>query len=167
MISTPDEWDDYRFDLEGFLILKNAVQPELIAEINEKVDEWLALSDAGEEWLGNVHVVKNESTNSHSVSFRNVIEGGSCFEALIDNPNWIEFVKRYVDNHGLHIWMNFLPIIRRGSHVRLHAGGHNKMYRTSFEYHDNKFFCGNLNILLALNDIGPGGWWDTGRSRIP
>lgn len=164
MIPTPDKWDDYCFDLEGFLILENAVSPKLIAEINEKVDEWLVLSDAGEEWLGNVHAVRNESDNSHSVSFKNVIEGGSCFEALIDNPNWIEFVKRYVDNHGLHIWMNFLPIIHQGNHVRLHAGGHNKMYRTSFWYHDDKFYCGNLNILLALNDIGPG---DGGTLVVP
>ena len=164
MIPVPDEWDDYRFDLEGFLILKNVVSPDLIAEINEKVDEWLALSDAGEEWLGNVHVVKNENTSSHNVSFRNVIEGGACFEALIDNSNWIEFVKRYVDNHGLHIWMNFLSIIRQGNHVRLRSGGHNKMYRTSFEYHNNNFFCGNLNIFLALNDIGPG---DGGTLVVP
>ena len=152
----PDKWDDYRFDLEGFLILENAVQPELIGEINQTIENWLALSDAGEEWLGNVHAVRNENSASHSVSFRNAIEGGACFEALIDNPNWIEYVKRYVDNHGLHIWMNFLPIIRKGHHVRLHSGGHNKMYRTSFQYHDDNFFCGNLNILLAVNDIGPG-----------
>ncbi len=156
MTPMPDKWDDYCFDLAGFLILENVVPLERIAEINEKVDEWLALSDAGKEWIGNVHARRSKNTDSCNVNFRNVIEGGSCFEALIDNPNWIEFVKRYVDNHGLHIWMNFLPIIRQGNHARLRSGGHNKRYRTSFIYHDNNFFCGNLNIFLALNDIGPG-----------
>lgn len=32
----PTDWDDYRFDLEGYLILKNAVDPETIKDINLK-----------------------------------------------------------------------------------------------------------------------------------
>jgi len=29
--------------------------------------------------------------------------------------------------------------------------------RTQFRYHDGEFSCGQLNILIALTDIGPGG----------
>ena len=54
----PTDWDDYRFDLEGYLILKNAVDPETIKDINLKTDEWEALSKAGEEWADNVHLVR-------------------------------------------------------------------------------------------------------------
>ncbi len=39
----PAAWDDYRFDFEGYLVLKNVVSSELIAEINETVDHWVTL----------------------------------------------------------------------------------------------------------------------------
>ena len=42
--------------------------------------------------------------------------------------------------------------------------GHNKSYRTSFRYHNDNFYCGNFNVLLALNDIGPG---DGGTMIVP
>ena len=38
------------------------------------------------------------------------------------------------------------------------------MYRTSFWYHDDRFYCGNLNVILALRDIGPG---DGGTLVVP
>ena len=41
----PTDWDDYRFDLEGYLILENAVEPETIKAINLKTDEWESLSE--------------------------------------------------------------------------------------------------------------------------
>ena len=163
-VPAPTEWDDYLFDLQGYLVLKNVVSPELIEEINETVNEWVALQEAGHKWIGHVRCSDPEPVQGPDIKFGNIIEGGPAFEALIDNPNWIEFVKRYVDNHGLHIWMNFLPIIHQGNHVRLHSGGHNKMYRTSFWYHDDRFYCGNLNLFLALNDIGPG---DGGTLVVP
>jgi len=152
----PTDWDDYRFDLEGYLILENAVEPETIKAINLKTDEWESLSKAGEEWADNVHLVRPGQKSDHSLRIHNVVEGGPCFEELIDHSSWIEYVKRYVDNDGLHIWMNFIAVVQKGNYQTLHAGGHDKRYRTSFVYHDNDFFCGNVNIALALRDVGPG-----------
>ena len=104
----PTDWDDYRFDLEGYLILENAVEPETIKAINLKTDEWESLSKAGEEWADNVNLVRPGQKSDHSLRIHNVVEGGPCFEELIDHSSWIEYVKRYVDNDGLHIWMNFI-----------------------------------------------------------
>ena len=165
MTPTPNEWDDYRFDLEGFLVLKNVVSPELLEKINETANDWIALQETGQKWIGNVRCRgEKERVKGPDIKFANILEGGSCFEALIDNPNWLEYVKRYVDNDGLHIWGDFLSVTRKGHWVGLHSGGHNKRYRTSFVYHNDTFYCGNLAVLVALNDIGPG---DGGTVFIP
>ena len=164
MVPAPTAWDDYRFDLQGFLVLKNVVSPELIAEINETVDEWVALQEAGHKWIGHVRCSDPEPVKGPDIKFANIIEGGPAFEALIDNPNWLEYVKRYVDNDGLYIWANHLSVSRKGSYVPVHSGGHNRGYRTSFRYHNDNFYCGNFNVLLALNDIGPG---DGGTMIVP
>lgn len=135
----------------------------LLGEINKKIDAWLALREAGHRWIG--HIRANEESNQGpDAKFANILEGGSCFEALIANPNWIEYVKRYVDNDGLYIWNNFLSVAKKGNWVPLHSGGHNKSYRTSFVYHNDNFYCGNFNVLVELNDIGPG---DGGTVIVP
>ena len=163
-VYAPTAWEDYLFDLQGYLVLKNVVSSELIAEINETVDEWLALQEAGHKWIGHVRCSDPEPVKGPDIKFKNIIEGGPAFEALIDNPNWLEYVKRYVDNDGLYIWANHLSVTRKGSYVPIHSGGHNKSYRTSFRYHNDNFYCGNFNVLLALNDIGPG---DGGTMIVP
>ena len=97
----PTDWDDYRFHLEGYLILENAVDPETIAAIELKTDELESLSKVGGECAVNVHFVRPGQKSHHSLRIHNVVEDGPCFEELIDHSSWIEYVKRYVDNGGL------------------------------------------------------------------
>jgi hypothetical protein len=158
----PSAWDDYRFDLDGFLILPGAATRAQVAAMNATCDEWFA--DGG-EWLGGVHALPPTGTMAEYASspeqrrvqtFHNVIEAGSAFEAMVDNPAWIGHVRRYVDDDGLHLWMNFLTATDGGGGTSLHSGGHTHHFRNSFDYHDGKFHCGNVVVLLALTDIGPG-----------
>jgi hypothetical protein len=43
--------DDFLFDLNGYLVLKNAAEPELIAELNHAFDTFPPLQRF--EWWGN------------------------------------------------------------------------------------------------------------------
>ena len=45
---------------------------------------------------------------------------------------------------------------RSGAATRIHSGAHKRRIRTQFRYHDGQFRCSQINILLALDDIGPG-----------
>ena len=38
----------------------------------------------------------------------------------------------------------------------MHSGGHVGTIRTQFRYHAGKFHCGQVVVLMALTDIGPG-----------
>lgn len=161
-VATPSAWDDYCFDLYGFLILRQVASAAQLAAMNSACDRWRA--DGG-EWIGGVHALPPTGTMAEYGSstlqrrvqtYHNVIEGGEAFEAMIDNPAWIGYVRRYVDDDGLHLWMNFCTVTGGGGGTSLHSGGHSHHFRTSFDYHDGRFHCGNVVVLLALTDVGPG-----------
>lgn len=155
------ETDIYQFDLNGFLILRNAIPNEVLAEGNAILDA-LNKTKPG-EWSGYVHGHFFASANE-GLNLQQIYEAGKPFEYLIDNPAWIEKVKHFVGgagdfdyNHGpLFIDENFASIRGPGQAIGLHSGGHVGTKRTQFRYHNGRFQCGMINILMAFNDIGPG-----------
>jgi hypothetical protein len=154
----------YLFDLRGFLVLKNVITADHVAGLNTILDRMLYLTPplAKGEWYGNVHTQSFGSTDG--VNFQQIYEGGEPFERLIDNPTWIEKVKYFVggarnfdNNHGpLFIDENFANIRRKGEAIGLHSGGETPVKRCQFRYRNGEFSCGQINILMALTDIGPG-----------
>ncbi len=156
----PTAMDDYLFDLHGFLKLEGAVDPGHVADLNAVLD---AIPDIEPgQWHGYVHRQVHQEMNG--INYQQIYEAGEPFERLIDHPAWIGRVRRYgrgegtVDyNHGdLFIDENFANLRGPGQAISLHSGGHQRTKRTQFRYHDGKFHCGQINILTALTDIGPG-----------
>jgi len=68
-------------------------------------------------------------------------------------------------HHGpLFIDENFANIRGPGEAIGIHSGAHEGTQRGHYRFENGKFHCGQINILLALNDIGPG---DGGTVIIP
>ena len=68
-------------------------------------------------------------------------------------------------HHGpLFIDENFANIRGPGEAIGIHSGHHEGLQRNHFRFQEGKFHCGQVNILLALKDIGPG---DGGTVIIP
>ena len=148
----PTEVEDYLFDLRGYLVIEGAVEAELVAELNAIVDAYEDM-EAG-EWRGWVYrsTLVPEMKHLHQV-----FEMGEAFERLIDHPAWIERVNRFVGgDDGLFIDESFIDIRNKSTATRLHSGAHKRRIRTQFRYHNGQFRCGQINILLALTDMGPG-----------
>ncbi|MES2460165.1 MAG: phytanoyl-CoA dioxygenase family protein, partial [Armatimonadota bacterium] len=60
-------------------------------------------------------------------------------------------------HHGpLFIDENFANLRGTGEAIGLHSGGQAGVKRNQFRYHNGRFHCGQVNILMALTDIGPG-----------
>lgn len=154
----------YLFDLRGFLVLRNVIAPDHVAELNAILDQMLDLTPklSKGEWYGNVHVHSFGGTDG--VNFQQIYEAGESFERLIDNPKWIEKVKCFVggggqfdSTHGpLFIDENFANIREKGEAIGLHSGGEKPVKRCQFRYRNGEFSCGQINILMALTDIGSG-----------
>lgn len=160
--NTCTDMERYLFDLNGFLVLRGALSQQEVAACNERLDE-MQHSEPG-QWHGRVH--GHNFTGSHEgLNLQQIYEGGSAFEKLIDHPSWIEKVISFIGtdeqnfdgHHGqCFIDENFASIRGPGQAIGLHSGGQERTTRCQFRYHDGKFHCGQVNILMAFKDVGPG-----------
>jgi hypothetical protein len=161
------DMEEYLFDLRGYLMLENALTPEQLAACNTTYDDIVEFGAHLEEpagWLGNVKVRKNSGQQEFHI--QQLYEAGPIWEELIDHPAWFEKVKHFIGtddpqnfdgHHGpMFIDENFGTIRGKGGSIRLHSGGDVGTIRTQYRYHAGKFHCGQVNILIALTDIGPG-----------
>jgi ectoine hydroxylase-related dioxygenase (phytanoyl-CoA dioxygenase family) len=161
----PTPLDDYLFDLRGYLILRNAVEPALLDDLNDALTSFPDL-ELG-EWHGNVQ--RFYTTDKAGIELQNIVEGGKPFEDLIDHPSWISYLRRYCGEEdsyvqGLFIDECFASIRSSGGFFPVHSGGYRGAIRGQYRYKDGVFRCGQVNILLALTEIGPG---DGGTMIIP
>jgi hypothetical protein len=147
----PTEMEEYLFDLRGYLVLQGAVDTGHVARLNAGLDEYTSLQP--DQWCGNVHRAAGTGETLH---LHNVFEMGEAFEALIDHPAWLGHMDCFVGGDGLYIDESFADIRGPGAGTRLHSGAHKRRIRTQFLYHNAEFRCGQINILLALSDVGPG-----------
>lgn len=157
---TPTDLEIYLFDLRGYLHIKNAISKEDLKEINACLDSIPPMKIG--EWYGYVHAHQFSPTDG--LNLQQIYEAGEPFEKLIDHPAWIEKVCHFVGgadsfdyNHGeLFIDECFANLRGPGEAIGLHSGGHTGTKRTQFRFYQGEFHCGQINILMAFNDIGPG-----------
>ena len=153
----PTALDDFLFDLRGYLVLKNAVEPELVDRLNQTIDTIPPLEFG--EWYGNTQ--RRDYTKDTGLELHNCVELGSPFEELIDHPGWINLLRRYCgEEHsyveGLFIDECIVSVRRSGGHHPVHSGGYQGALRGAYHYANGVFRCGQCNVILALTDIGPG-----------
>jgi ectoine hydroxylase-related dioxygenase (phytanoyl-CoA dioxygenase family) len=153
----PSRLDDFFFDLHGYLILKNAVDTELLAELNTVFDHFPPLERG--DWWGNAQ--RRDYTGDTGFELHNCVEVGEPFEKLIDHPSWVDYLRHYCGEEesyvqGLFIDECIASIRRSGGHHPVHSGGYKGALRGKYHYENGVFRCGQCNIIVALTDIGPG-----------
>lgn len=153
----PTPLDDFLFDLRGYLILKQALEPELIDELNRAVDNLPPLERG--EWYGNAQ--RRDYNAATGLELHNCVEAGEPFERLIDHPSWIEYARHYCGEEksyvaGLFIDECILSVRSSGGHHPVHSGGYQGALRGAYHYSNGVFRCGQCNIIMALTDVGPG-----------
>jgi ectoine hydroxylase-related dioxygenase (phytanoyl-CoA dioxygenase family) len=152
----PSALDDYLFDLNGFIIIKNALEPALLDELNAAFDAFPDLKFG--EWYGNAQ--RRDYTDDTGFELHNCVEVGAAFEKLIDHPSYIHYLRHYCGEEksyveGLFIDECIASIRRSGGHHPVHSGGFQGALRGKYMYAHGLFRCGQCNIICALTDIGP------------
>ena len=153
----PTPLDDFFLDLNGYIILRNAVEPELVDALNHAFDHFPDIEP--EEWWGNAQ--RRDYTKDTGFELHNCVEVGEPFEQLIDHPGWIDYVRRYCGEQGsyaqgLFIDETIASIRNSGGHHPVHSGGYRGALRGAYNYKNGVFRCGQCNIILALTDIDEG-----------
>jgi hypothetical protein len=154
---TPTPLDDFLFDLRGYLVLENTVEPELLDDLNEAFDTFPDLDPM--EWWGNSQ--RRDYTRETGYELHNCVEAGEPFERLIDHPGWIHLVRHFCGDEdsyteGVFIDECMASIRRSGGHHPVHSGGYRGSLRGAYGFKDGMFRCGQCNIILALTDVGEG-----------
>ena len=160
-LPAPSDVEEYLFDLQGFVLLRGALSPSEVAACNTCVDT-IPRSLGRNEWHG--YVQREDHPEHRGISYQQIYEAGEPFERLIDHPSYINYVLRYVGGHDtfdqhhgpLFIDENFFSLRGPGEAIPLHAGGHDRCKRMQYRYHNGRFQCGQINVLIAHTDIGPG-----------
>ncbi len=165
----PSDLEVYLFDLRGFLHLEGALSGKEVKRLNDCLDDIPPLKPG--EWHGDVQAHEYGDKTS-GVNYQQIYEAGEPFEDLIDHPSWFEKLQHFVGGEGtfdhshgpLFIDENFANFREPGEAIGLHSGGYPPIMRNQFRYHGGRFMCGQINILMALTEIGPG---DGGTMLIP
>ena len=160
--------ENYLFDLRGYLHLEGALTGDEVKDLNYCLDAIPPLEPG--DWYGHVHAHTYGTVDG--LNLQQIYEAGEPFERMIDHPAWIEKVKHFVGGEGtfdyahgpLFIDENFANFRQPGEAIGLHSGGYPPIMRNQFRYHRGRYMCGQINILVALTDIGPG---DGGTMLIP
>ena len=147
----PTALDDFMFDLNGYIILKNAVEPDLLDALNDAFDNFPALQQG--EWWGNAQ--RRDYTGETGLELHNCVEAGEPFERLIDHPSWINYARHYAGEEdsyveGLFIDECIASIRRSGGHHPVHSGGYRGALRGKYSYEHGVFRCGQVNVIVAL-----------------
>lgn len=160
--------DIYNFDLNGFVILRNALELTEVEELETQLDAIPQIEVNG--WHGHIH--RENLPPDRGISYQQIYEAGEPFQKLIDHPAYIDHVKTFVGNQNdfdtflgpLYIDECFALIRGKGESIGIHSGGHTRTKRTQFRHHNGQFMCGQVNVFIPLTDIGPG---DGGTLVIP
>lgn len=163
---TDYDLQDYLFDLRGYLIIENAIDDKLLKDLNDAFDKFPQDLTFG-DWYGNAQRLDNNGWAG--LELQNIVEAGKPFETLIDHPSWIDRLRRYCGEEGTYVQGLFIDecfasIRRNGGYFPMHSGGQDGIIRNQYRVVNGKFRCGQVNILLALSDVGPG---DGGTRILP
>ncbi len=153
----PSALDDFFFDLNGYLVIKNAVEPELVDAINTAIDAIPPLEYG--DWIGNAQ--RRDYTAHTGLEVHNCLELGSPFEQLIDHPGYINYLRHYCGEEqsyveGLYIDECIVSVRRAGGHHPVHSGGFRGALRGAYHYKDGVFRVGQCNVIIAWTDVKPG-----------
>ena len=149
---------DYEFDLRGFLVIRHALSNEEVDDLNAAFDRFPDLGHA--EWYGNAQ--RRDYTLDTGFELHTLLDcGDPTFDLLIDHPAWVDHARRYAGEEGTYVEgitidEHIATIRGAGGHHPVHSGGHDASIRTQFAVRNGRFRCGQLNVLVALTDIGPG-----------
>ncbi len=157
---TPTDRDIFFFDLNGFIVIRGALNRTEVADCNRVIDSLQHLKTG--DWEGYIH--GHDYDGKAGLNLQQIYEGGEAFERLIDHPNYIERVRTFVGGDGtfdychgpLFIDECMANIRTPGQAIPMHSGMAGCGKRTQYAVRDRKFHCGQVNVIIAYTDIGAG-----------
>jgi ectoine hydroxylase-related dioxygenase (phytanoyl-CoA dioxygenase family) len=145
------EQEQYRFDLQGYLVIPAALDAAQLAALNRILDERLE-----------AEVPPGATTHR----FGNLLTWGQPFVDLIDNPRVVPYLAAVL-GPKFRLDHDYADVIRAGKGpigTTLHGGATPYDPVHSYHYENGRMCCGLSVIAYNLKDVNPG---DGGFAAVP
>lgn len=145
------ELERYLFDLQGFLVIENALNSEQIAALQAHLDRQIALQD---------------NPQAPFLRFDGLLPWGQPFRELIDNRAIAPYLSELVGKE-FRLDHDYVHIIRQGLGpigCKLHGGGTPYDPCQYYLFNNGRIYNGLTAVAYELNDVHPG---DGGFACIP
>jgi len=141
----------YLFDLQGFIIVPNALSADEVAELNAIMDE---------------HIAQECSADMRTHRFVGLLHWGKAYRRLIDHPNVAPYLEEILGAQ-FRLDHDYADVIRAGKGpigTTLHGGA--APFNPVFYYHvtNGRMFNGLVAVAFNLKDVNPG---DGGFAAVP
>jgi ectoine hydroxylase-related dioxygenase (phytanoyl-CoA dioxygenase family) len=137
------EIEQYLFDLQGFLVVEDALTGAQLAALNEIIDQQIALVDEpGKLWL----------------RFNRLLSWGTPFQNLIDNPRISPYLLDLL-GPKFRLDHDYIHIIHQGPGPigsDLHGGGTPYDPCQYYQYKNGRMYNGLTAVAYNLTDVNPG-----------
>jgi hypothetical protein len=137
------EFERYLFDLQGFLIIENALDSEQIQALQAILDQQITLHDAADKPF---------------LRFDSLLPWGQPFRDLIDNPAIAPYLTELL-GEKFRLDHDYVHIIRQGLGpigADLHGGGTPYDPCQYYLFKHGRMYNGLTAVVYELNDVHPG-----------
>lgn len=140
---TPEEL--YRYDVNGYLLLKGAVSPDQLMRLTPVIDRWQERA-AGE-------LAAKSPQDNQEVRYNDVVNDEAELVELAANPVVLPYLAEMIEKPRLKsTWIAFKW---RGGFTGLHSN-HTPSVTHNFYHFNGQIRHNLLNLMYAFGDIGPG-----------
>ncbi|MCS6862171.1 MAG: phytanoyl-CoA dioxygenase family protein [Abditibacteriales bacterium] len=141
----------YLFDLQGFIVVPNALSAEEVAELNAIMDE---------------HIAQECPVDMRTHRFVGLLHWGKAYRRLIDHPHIVPYLEEMLGPQ-FRLDHDYADVIRAGKGpigTTLHGGA--TPFNPVFYHHvyNGRMFNGLVAVAFNLKDVNPG---DGGFAAVP
>ena len=156
------EEEKYLFDLQGYVVVQEAVSADLLCRLNRAIDETEELSDDEVAKRGfprdyissdNKYALKGRADGAGLGDYGcKILPYGGPFEELIDLPTTIPLVDEMI---GEPCRLDAVAFLSRHNHgaFRFHHGYAELLPYSEYAYDNDGFKCVSVKISFALTDV--------------
>ena len=136
----------YRYDVNGYILLKGAIAPDELLRLNREIDAW-------EERAAVDFRAKAEGENAE-VRYDDIVNQEPSLVDLAAHPVILPYLVEMVERPRLKsTWIAFKW---RGGETKLHSN-HTPSITHNFYHFNGQIRHNLLNVMYAMHDIAPGG----------
>jgi len=134
----------YRYDLRGYLYIENAIAPDYLKLLSERLDVW-------QEKAGRTVA----ETGKPTVELYDIVNQDGAFVDLVANPRVLPYVDEMVQNPRLK--STWIALKWKGGRAR-DTSNHTPSSTCNF-YHFNggRIYHNLFQVFYAISDVPPGG----------